>query len=1105
MTRDNGELRLSASDLMRFSECHHATWLDLSHLNGHGPDPAPETEDHALLSELGERHEKSYIQSLTEAGKRVTYIESDDFESALARTRIALASGAQIIAQGALAGLGWGGIVDFLERVETASELGPWSYQVVDTKLKRTPDPKHILQLVVYSDLLARIQGLAPEHAHLQLGRGDRSTHRLVEYADYVRGLQTRLKGFVQNPTVTRPVPCAACDLCRWRDHCKNEWKAQDSPYLVAGIRKSQVKKLEESGVSTMTVLAQRDTPIPRLAADTLSTLRTQARLQVARKTGKPAAELRPHAPGKGFDLLPAPSEGDLFYDIEGDPHYRENGDEGLEYLHGVWDGDAFNPLWAHSHTAEKQALVKLFALFEERIALHPDAHIYHYAPYELTALRRITTRYGFGEEQLDQWQREGRFVDLYAVVRGGLFVSEDGYSLKDLEVFYDLPRKGEVTTSGGSIVAYENWRRKHAAGDDDAQAILHDLEEYNRIDCISTERARDWLLKYRPTNLLWRALGDGPSDAVQEALEHEQEMHDLLDATVQDEDERRFLFDLFMFHRRESKPAAWAVFDAVKKEFDELVDDLDCLAGLEARSPVVPVKQSVVRSYSYPEQETKLRPGKRAIVSVGPNELRTVTITQLDRARQQVSLKIGSTRANVLGDRLHLLPEFAFETKVIKDAVRQVVADHCASNGTQAASDLLARRLPRFTCPSPLTSDYDSVVDHLVAAVRAMDNTVLPVQGPPGTGKTYVTARGILALVRDGHRVAVTSNSHEAIRNVLLACDDALKEGFAGLGTSDVQIVHRVNPGVEVREPERIQRVTNNGDSRIRAARVVGGTAWLLCRPELEQSFDYLFVDEAGQVSLANLLGMSRCARNLVLIGDPRQLPQVIQGAHPPPANSSCLDWMLGESKLVEGERGLFLPETWRMHPNLSDYVSTQFYEGRVEAHPSTANQAILAEGLPTAGAFRVEVPHEGRMQVCREEIDAIKSVIRRLLKGRWTDRFGNTRPLARSDIIVVAPFNAQVNALTAELDGIRVGTVDKFQGQEAPVALVSMTSSSANDTPRGLNFLLSRERVNVALSRGKALSLAFSSPRLLESRCATVEQLRLVNALCALPPLVL
>ena len=315
--------------------------------------------------------------------------------------------------------------------------------------------------------------------------------------------------------------------------------------------------------------------------------------------------------------------------------------------------------------------------------------------------------------------------------------------------------------------------------------------------------------------------------------------------------------------------------------------------------------------------------------------------------------------------------------------------------------------------------------------------------------------------------------------------------------------MAHKVALGVELPADveEAISCVTKNDDPAIHGAHVVGGTAWLFSRDEVEGAFDHLFVDEAGQVPLANLVAMSNAAENLVLIGDPRQLPQVIQGAHPHPANLSCLDWILGDGRTVDPGRGIFLPESWRMHPDLCAYISTQHYEGRLRSHPSTARQSVGDSDLPASGAWRVPVAHEGRAQVCPEEVTAIRRTIGRLLAGTWTDRHGLCRALCEDDVIVVAPYNAQVNALSDALHGIRVGTVDKFQGQEAPVALVSMTASSAEETARGLDFLLSRERLNVAISRGKGLSLVFASPRLLHTNCSTVEQMRLVNALCALP----
>ena len=1098
MKRDSQGFRLSASDLMRFMACPHATRLDIAHLDGEGPEPAEVSEDAALLQRYGDAHEAAHLAQLEAAGNQVARIETEGirFEEAVAATRDALGAGPDIIFQGALGGGMWGGYSDFLVRVPVPSGLGQFSYEVADTKLKRKPAPSHVLQLVLYSDLLAAVQDLAPEQAHVQLGTGKRFSFRLSEYSAYARRARDRLEAFVTTPPETRPIPCSACALCCWRVHCSGHWKQEDSLHLIAGIAKGQVAKLEAAGIAAMEALAQHEGRVPKLAEATLEKLRTQARLQHARKEGDPTFALRPHVPGKGFGLMPRPDSGDLFYDIEGDPFYSEAGAEGLEYLHGVWDGTGFTALWAHDLAEEKTALTALFDLFEARIAQYPDAHIYHYAPYETTALRKLTTRHGFGEVQLDRWLRERRFVDLYAVVRGGVYASEPSYSIKDMEVFYDLSRTGEVMTAGGSLVAYEKWRESAD------ETILAELEHYNRIDCVSTGMLRDWLLGIRPEGS-WLELGEGETERSAQKQAEVDQLSDLLGASTLPEERRRLLHDLGVFHWREGKPAAWSVFDSASKDFDDLSDDMECLAGLVAVGGQQPVKRSVERQYRYPPQETKLRTGRTAQFA-RQDSFGSVKITELDRGRHRIKLKMGPSSGTELPRQLDLLPNFALNPVPIPAAIRKIIEDQCGANANHAAEDLLSRNPPRFLGPSPLPLDEDTEpLDGLIAAARAMDGTLLPVQGPPGTGKTYVTARAILALVRDGKRIAVSSNSHEAIRNVLMGCIDAMNEDDIGLTVRDVQLAHKVGRDTDPAPEgyEAIAGVTNNNDAAIRSAHIVGGTAWLFSRDELEGAFDYLFVDEAGQVSLANLLAMSNCARNLVLVGDPRQLPQIIQGAHPHPANLSCLDWIVGEGRNVEPDRGIFLPVTRRMHPDLCTYISEQFYEGRLHAHASTVLQAVSAPGLSCAGTFRVPVGHDGRSQESSEEIAAVAATIERLLGGTWTDRHGEIRPLHESDIIVVAPYNAQVNALSDALPGIRIGTVDKFQGQEAPVALVSMTASSAEETSRGLDFLLSRERLNVAISRGKGLSMVFASPRLLQTNCTTVEQMRLVNALCALP----
>ncbi|MGA1369882.1 MAG: TM0106 family RecB-like putative nuclease, partial [Blastocatellia bacterium] len=629
----------------------------------------------------------------------------------------ALAAGPDVVYQGALRSGNWGGWSDFLERVERPSDLGAFSYEVTDTKLKRRPSPKHVLQLVVYSDLLAKVQGVEPQSAHVQLGNGNRETLRLSDFSAYARAAKARLEAFVAAPRSTRPVPCSDCDLCRWADHCAEVWKSEDSLFNVANISKVQVKKLAKSGITTMAALAGHQGPVRGMAGGTLERLKVQSRLQNARKMGAPAFEVRSPVPGKGFGLLPKPQEGDIFYDIEGDPHY----DGGLEYLHGVWASGAFTSFWAHDHGAEAETLSDLLEFFRKRLTEFPHARIYHYAPYEITALRRLTGKYGIGEVFLDRLLREGRFVDLYAVVRGGVVCSEANYSIKSLEIFYGLNREGEVKTAGGSVVAYEKWRE---TGDDQ---ILREIEQYNRVDCESTERLRDWLLSIRPEGP-WPQPGE---DRAPKEAEEDREIASLrekLTLSGLSEERQTALFNLSQFHRREAKPAWWAVFDSLAKDEDALIDDLDALGGLFAVGPGVPVKQSIARTYRFPAQETKLRAGKRAAIPT-PDGLTTIAVEALDRRKREVTLKIGAGRADLLSEEMTLHPEPPLQTKVIAAAIQDVIADQCGPKRYRAVDDLLSRTPPRLTDGSPILAGSDLVAG-TIAAVRRMDETVLPIQG---------------------------------------------------------------------------------------------------------------------------------------------------------------------------------------------------------------------------------------------------------------------------------------------------------------------------------------------------------------------------------------
>jgi uncharacterized protein len=383
------------------------------------------------------------------------------------------------------------------------------------------------------------------------------------------------------------------------------------------------------------------------------------------------------------------------------------------------------------------------------------------------------------------------------------------------------------------------------------------------------------------------------------------------------------------------------------------------------------------------------------------------------------------------------------------------------------------------------------------VRLVRSLDSSILPIQGPPGSGKTYTGARMIAALGREGCSIGVTAVSHKVIRNLLGKALQAARE--AGL---DLRAVQK-NSRPDGEAPEGVEQVGDNAEALalLKSGAVVGGTAWFWCRDELAEAVDYLFVDEAGQISLAQALAMSRAARNLVLLGDPQQLEQPQRGAHPQGAEVAALVHLLDGRRTLAEEAGLFLEETWRLHPAICAFTSELFYEGRLRSRPGLENQALGGD-TPFAGSglFYVPVEHAGNQASSPEEAAAVALIVGGLLAPavRWTDKDGKERRLREADVLVVAPYNAQVAAIARLLPGVRVGTVDRFQGQEAPVVVYSLASSSAQEAPRGMDFLYNPNRLNVATSRAQGACILVAARRVLEPECRSPEQMRRANALC-------
>ncbi len=1118
MRRDEqNRLLLSPSDLVTYLECPCATLFDVQQVFSPADLPKETDESSELLKQKGLQHEYDYLEHLRQLGCSIAEIPQDTSTTRrVALTKEALASGVDVIYQAAFLRDPWNGFADFLLRTEKPSKLGNFSYEVADTKLALHAKPEYVVQLYVYSDLLAEEQGLYPRDLHVVLGNKSKVTLRVSDF-QYYQGLAgQRFLDFIKQKYMPRTgEPCSRCSKCRWAFRCEEEWERSEHLRMVANIQGSQIKKLRRAGINSMRELANLsvDQAIPKLQPDALTRLREQARLQIAKRDdGQDKCEILPLQANKGFARLPRPNDGDLFFDMEGDPHY---GNPRLEYLFGFVllnekREPEFKAFWAHDRQEEKKAFEAVMDFIMARLAAYPDAYIYHYAAYEETALKNLAMYHGTREAEVDFLLRNRKLVDLYKVVREAVRVSEPRYSIKNMETFYAEKRAGEVKTAGDSIVMYEKWR---ALGDD---AILREISDYNEFDCRSTLMCRDWLLRLRPSDVDWFSPNsDEPENPEKDAARQEAEARTAqLIAKLQEgvpETEkpwRELVGHLLEFHRRESKPGWWALFTRLDMSDEEMVEDAECIGKCTLDKSITPYKlsprdRSLVYEFEFPAQDFKMGVGTDPISSLTGK--RFGTIVGLDDKARRIALKISNKQTD-LPDCLSLIPPGPLEDKVLRGAILRYA--EAVANGNQgqypAVTSILRKELPHINgCQhgDPIIKPGDDPTLAAVSAVARLDNSHILIQGPPGTGKTYTSSHAIVELLKQGKRVGVASNSHKAINNLLAAVEKRAVEQnihFRGVKKCSGEDHAIDSKGF-------IQNTEKNEEAESEAYNLVAGTAWLFSRPAFDQVLDYLFIDEAGQVSIANIVAMGTSARNIVLVGDQMQLSQPIQGIHPGSSGLSALEYLLGEAATVPPEQGIFLATTRRMHPAICHFISDAVYDGRLQPDLDNARRHIVADGnrdpdaIISAGLRFVEVEHEGCSQKSEEEAERLKHTYESLLGMTWVDEVGDKHELGIEDILVVTPYNMQVDLLEKTLpEGARVGTVDRFQGQEAPVVLISMVTSSAEELPRNIEFLFSRNRLNVAISRARCLAVIYANPRLLEISCNTIDQMRLVNTLC-------
>ena len=1149
----------SVTDVANHVRCTYLTQRAREHAVALVEGRVARDDGDSLIARKGREFEASVVAERAEAvraaGGRIVDIREAASDRRTQTTLLAecLRDGIELICQAPLRAGSMFGYADLLQRMPDGR------YEPIEIKYGRSLRPSFVLQVCAYADALASLQG-GVEPEHVRVVTGDRTEHVLStrDHIEYLRAVRARFDAALELDLATElarvPEPVAHCAGCDFAAACESRWREADHLSLVANMRGDQRRKLARVGIDTVAALAASgEERVAGIGAATLPRLVTQARLQVeARSSADPRdtpIAYRPPAAnepaGRGFALLPEPDAADMFFDFEGYPYHDAGG---LEYLWG-WTSHAvpdsasatrFDYLWADTPAEEAAALTAFLDEVHARRARAPGMHVYHYAPYEITALRRLAHAHPHEQARLDQLLRAGVFVDLYAVVRQAMQIGVESYSIKQLEPLYDFTRTGDELADGGaSIEYYEQWLLE---GD---PSIRTDIVDYNQRDCDSTLALRDWLLLHRDLaatgGIKWPARprdvaddadpDDGPASepgnddephptavlvARLEAMADNDRYADEVRATA------RLLSAMPGWERRVRREFFGELFaKSIGAEGEDYLDEPAAVAGLELQCVETRPNGTAVRTYRFPDQVTIVKEGNAALCPISVRKVGEIEALDFDantitiKTTKSVQAKLDASRWGdrpleaVLGwadIRLHPL-------EVAARTVAETFADFVDSGRDPFAVDapyaavlsLLARRAPRVT-PDVVALPPDPA-DLAQLIERSVGSHVI-VQGPPGTGKTWTSARVIEALVDAGLTVGISSNSHAAIANVLDGIETLrVERARDGRPMPTLRAAYALKskekaPGELTFGADWIERPAKT--ARAAAARangsvqVLAGSAWQFAREDVQ--VDVLLVDEAGQVSLLHAVAMGQAARRIVLVGDPQQLPQPGDTRHPHGCDASVLEHVFAGEAVLPPNRAVLLPQTRRMHPDVCSFISESYYEAKLHPHPDTATHRVDASTLPAHGLHLVRAPHVGNRTSSVEEVEAIRLIVDDLLAGGRVvhDAAHGARELRTDDILVVAPYNAQRTLLTRALPaGVAVGTVDKFQGQEAAVAILSLTASSREDVPRGLEFLLDPHRMNVAISRARALAIVVASPSLLATDASTVAEIRLLNQL--------
>ena len=813
-----------------------ASWLDRYELENPGAITADEeTEEDKLLQRVGNEHEQIVLNQYKAAGAAVAEVQKENFAKAHGSTIAALKQKTAIIYQAALRDGAFAGYADFLELD------GSGRYQVWDTKLALSPKPYYPIQLCCYSEMLAAVtsEGMV-ERIGVILGNGERVEFRVEDFIHYYRHLKDSflaMQAAFSGSLEDCPEPLPRAGHGRWTSYAEKFFLDKDHLVQVAGITVGQMKKLRLAGIATMTALgAAGDKSIPKLDNGTLEKLVSQARLQSGTRDdrkvnpdAKPRYELLPHigpnGEAIGLATLPPADAADVFFDMEGYPLPG-----GLEYLFGIWARNdttgamEFLDWWAHDRDQEKVAFERFIDWVFDRWKKNPGMHIYHYAAYECSAVRRLSTFHDTRQNEVDDLLRNEVLVDLYQIVRRSLRIGEDSYSIKSIETVYRFKRANDIVTASGSIVQYANWMASGEPPDWSSSPILKGIRDYNEDDCRSNAELTEWLRTVAKEQGIAFAAHkhDGDSEEPKPAdpeIAKRQELAEKLRA--QGDAVSIVLGDLVDYHRREAKPTWWRMFDRADATDDVLRDDPACIEGMVADGPCTTEKKSLLQRYRFdPSQECKIDVDDTVMFT---HDLAwSFRVAAIDLDNGELTIKIGKKKLDdkcggKFPERGSILRNEFVAPGTIPDALFDIASQQLAGTLHRPAKSLLERSAPAH----PLQKQGESPLEAALRVIKDMFGGCLVIQGPPGTGKTYTASCMIDALLAACKKIGITSNSHKAVVNLLAACGEAARRNGRKLigikvGDEPDDELHAANPAlVHVEDNSKARTLLVTGSSR--------------------------------------------------------------------------------------------------------------------------------------------------------------------------------------------------------------------------------------------------------------------------------------------------